>query len=571
MKENLLQKTRKFMQDEKIDLLIVFSTDEFLNEYSDLRENARYLLTNFSGSAGDVLLTQKEMYLFVDGRYHIQAEQETNSSLITVVKVGMDKSIQTALAEKTAEISLENQTLGLVSRKISFQGYKKLCEVLKEKNLKIKELETDPVTEGILLEQNSELRAISLDVCGKTAENKLNCVIEENLKHSLDAFVITKLEEIAYLTNLRGNEIPYSSCFKSKAVIIGDICCIYTDLDKITPEISLYLGDKFVFKDFADDFCKLFDDFPQTINIGYDDSSINLFDMRKLEKSRHNAVNIENNPIMQMKSIKTPKELVHIQDCFRKTDEVVMSAINWLNKNLAENKDISEKDFSDKVKSLYLEHGATGLSFETIAASGENTAIIHYTKASPDKKIKSGEMVLLDCGAYFKGGYATDITRTFLAGGGIIPAAVKQKEIYTRVLKAFLSGINFKLEKHTTGQDIDKKVRENIEQNKPEGFNFSHGTGHGVGISVHESPPRIGPSEASKVALKEGMCFTIEPGLYFQGWGGVRIENTVAIFHNKNQITTLSHANLDKNLINEEMLTEEEKSWLEKYEKEAID
>ncbi|HBG49314.1 MAG TPA: hypothetical protein DDW90_07410 [Cyanobacteria bacterium UBA9971] len=295
---------------------------------------------------------------------------------------------------------------------------------------------------------------------------------------------------------------------------------------------------------------------------------MNLSDCRKLERLNHKLIEVKESPIAQMKAVKNKQELEHFRECFLKTDIVVNRAICWLNQNLEKEISISEKDFSDKVKSLFFEEGAVGLSFETIAASGKNTAFIHYTKADPEKIIKSGELVLLDCGGYFEGGYATDITRTFLAGGLRAEAGKKQKEIYTRVLKAFLYGINFELEENTTGFDIDKKVRNLINQDKPEGFNFSHGTGHGVGISVHESPPRLGPSETSKTKLLSGMVFTIEPGLYCEDFGGVRIENTVTLSENK--IKSLTKAKLDDNLINYELLTEQEKVWLENYQKQSI-
>ncbi|MCK5176499.1 MAG: M24 family metallopeptidase, partial [Candidatus Aenigmarchaeota archaeon] len=160
-----------------------------------------------------------------------------------------------------------------------------------------------------------------------------------------------------------------------------------------------------------------------------------------------------------------------------------------------------------------------------------------------------------------------DETRTFLAGGSKTSADEKQKQLYTTVLKGFLNGLNFEPNENTTGFDLDSSVREIIDANKPEGFNFSHATGHGIGIPVHESPPKIGPSKVETTSLKPNMCFTIEPGLYQENFGGVRIENTVTITekNNKKKIKTLTRAALDENLINYNLLTDKEKKWLKEY------
>lgn len=570
-RDAVIEKTRNFMKKEKINFLIVFSTDEYLNEYVALSENSRYILTGFSGSAGDALVTQKEIFLFVDGRYHLQADEETDKNLINVVKVGMDKSPQTALFEKIAELSDHSAKIGIISKKISCSGFRKLLDILSEKNAKYSEFDFDPVlkvSDSVKSENKFQLRYISTEISGLSAEEKLDLIIKNNHEKNIDILVITKLEEIAYLTNLRANEIPYSSSFKAKALINSEKCFIFTDLIKITPEIKEKLGKRFIFEGEGNDFSKDLENHTIPINIAFDLTSTNLNDCRKLERMKHNIVEIKDSPIALMKSVKNKQELDHIAECFLKTDIVVNRAMSWLNQELEHGAKVSEKDFSDRVKSLFFEEGAVGLSFEPITASGKNTAFIHYTKANPEKYIQPGEMILLDCGGYFEGGYATDITRTFLAKSKNNIATEKQKEIYTKVLKAFLHGINYKLHENTTGFDIDSKVREIINQDKPEGFNFSHGTGHGVGVSVHESPPRIGPSEVSKTKLVSGMCFTIEPGLYCDDFGGVRIENTVML--QEKQIKTLTKAKLDDNLINKDLLTEQEKIWLENYQKHAI-
>jgi len=273
-----------------------------------------------------------------------------------------------------------------------------------------------------------------------------------------------------------------------------------------------------------------------------------------------------------MKSVKNIAELDYLKDCFLKTDIAVSRAVVFLNNAVSEGKKISEKDFSQKVKEFLIEEEAIGLSFEPICASGKNTAVVHYTTPDENKIIKTGDLVLLDCGAYYQGGYATDITRTFIAGGEKAKASTKVKRLYTTVLKAFLKGMNHKIKPNTSGFHIDKKVREVFKRNELNGFEFSHGTGHGIGLLVHEDPPRLGTSKESKKPLKEGMCFSIEPGLYNKNYGGVRIENGVCLEREEGEIKikSLTMYKLDENLIDYNYLSAREKNQLRAYQENAV-
>ncbi|MFH0703147.1 MAG: M24 family metallopeptidase [bacterium] len=551
----IIDKLRLFMKSKNLDFFIVNSTDEYLNEYVDLSENSRYILTGFSGSTGNALVTRENIFLFVDGRYHLQADNETDKNLITVVKLGINTSFQAALSEKITELSQPNQKIGFVSSKISYFCFKELSKTFSDKNFECCEFEYDPIlNECRSTPYTHPVRHISTEYTGLTAEEKLNLTIKE--LDNADILVLTKLDEIAYITNLRGNEIPYNSTFKAKAIINKNQnkCLIFTDLEKITKDIQAKLGKIFEFRQentFIDYLNKnLSLDLP--VNIDFNPYSTSLYIYRQLENTKNNLVEFTTNPISEMKSVKNNAELNHIQLCFKKTDIVINRAISWLNQNLEKKAKISEKDFADKVKILFLEEGACDLSFETIAASGKNTAFIHYTNPDPQKYIEMGELVLLDCGAYFEGGYATDVTRTFLAGGTKASPDPKAKQIYTKVLKALLYGLNMEIDENTTGFDIDKAVREILTKDIDESFKFSHGTGHGIGILVHEAPPRLGASDICKTKLKPGMCFTIEPGLYNDDWGGVRLENTVTIVkdNSKMKIKSLTNCKFDENLIN---------------------
>lgn len=567
----LIQELRSFMKKEGIDIFVVNATDEYLNEYIELEQNPRYLLTGFSGSTGDAVVTKDQIFLFVDGRYHIQADQEVDKNIITVVKVGLNESIRTALINKIDELSEPENVIGFVSTKISYFGYRVLTENLSEKNLVFREFNFDPVLDiaGIKEPQAKEpLRYIGTEISGLTPVEKLDKVLKEMKELNIDVLLVNKLEEIAYLLNLRGQEIPFNSSFRAKAIINDGKCLVFMDLNKLPDDIKANFKGKFRFLDislFEKEFDKL-----NNLVIGFSPASVNLYNYRLVEKSK--SVQLDINPIAKMKAVKNREEISHIKDNFRKSDIVISRAISWLNQGLENGVKLSEKDFADRVKALFFEEGAYGLSFGVLAASGKNSAIIHYTNPSTEKFIEKGELVLLDCGAYFEGGYATDTTRTFLAKSKETKADKELKKIYTMVLKAFLNGLNYPVDENINGFDIDKKVREIIHKDVDESFTFPHGTGHGVGISVHESPPRLSPAEEAKKPLEQGMCFSIEPGLYKNDWGGVRLENTVTLTaeNGKLVISCLTRSKFDENLIDYDLLDEQEKEWLKNYQNNSI-
>lgn len=574
--EKIISDFRSFMKSENLDFFIINATDEYLNEYTELKHNARYVLTNFSGSTGDVIVTKNNIFLFVDGRYHLQADEETDNNFVTVEKVGMDLSPQTALVNKMSELAFDNASLGVVSSKISCSYYKKLKNSLKDKHINLKSYKDDPVFSFIEILANnnsSELRVLPDKISGENSSSKLKKIMNSFDNLNVEALLLTKLEEIAYVSNLRSNSIQYSSSFASKAIVYNNKCTIFCDLDLISSQIKNSVDKSLEFKA-ANEFESFINSLKEKniSNIAFDPSSTNYYTYLILEKTGFLLKEMPESPVAYMKSVKNSNELMHIRECFMKTDITVVRAMAWLSQSLEKGLKITEKEFSDRVKTLFMEEGALGLSFEVIAASGKNTAVIHYTNPDENKYIEKDDLILLDCGAYFEGGYATDITRTFLAGGRIISPSEHAKKIYTKVLKAFLNGLFYEVQSETTGFDIDKKVRDVLDRDIDEGFKFAHSTGHGVGISVHEAPPRLGPSELSKSVLEPGMCFTIEPGIYNNQWGGVRLENSVTLVQDDKglRIDPLVKTKFDENLIDRKYLTAQEAEWLDEYQQKAI-
>ena len=226
-------------------------------------------------------------------------------------------------------------------------------------------------------------------------------------------------------------------------------------------------------------------------------------------------------------------------------------------------RDFKENELFDFVNKKFKQYGAEKNSFKTILASGKNSSIVHFSHPT-DRDIKKGELVLLDCGGFYEGGYATDITRTFIKG---TPNA-EQKKIYTLVLKAFLRAYNADLSKVKTCLEVDKIARDFLEKNKPDGYNFGHGLGHSVGRCVHDGLPTVSPSVMAEMKIKKNMVFTIEPGLYKSECYGVRLENTIHVVEKdkKLKFESFSKAPFQKCLIDFSMLTNTEKKYLNEWE-----
>ena len=255
-----------------------------------------------------------------------------------------------------------------------------------------------------------------------------------------------------------------------------------------------------------------------------------------------------------MKAIKNDAELEHYKDAFKKTDMAVSAVRDFIENN----DNISEFDIAQKLEEFFIKFGAKSLSFKSIVAKDKNSALAHYSKCSKDEIIKDGSLVLIDCGAYYEGGLATDITRVFVKGN----PSVLHKKIYTIVLKTFLNCFNYKNPKN--GFEIDNLAREIFAKNQVENFVFNHGLGHGIGVSVHEYPPSLSKNEIAKTELKEGMCFFLLSGLYDKNYFGVRLENSC--YFKDGKINSFVNMNYEKKLIDFDLLTEQEKEWLSEFE-----
>lgn len=506
------------MNEQGLNFLLVNSTNKYLLEYTPLEENSRYALTGFSGSTGDALVTPDKIYLFVDGRYHIQADLEVNHDLITVVKLQTGQKFLEEFVKKIPD----GGTLGVFAKKNS----QKRVEYLIEKGVQVKLLNFDPLDKNIEYDNSNivEVEGIS---------------VEQKVKDIDKTLLITNLEEVSYLFNLRDFSKNYSSNIRGKAVIINGRARLLEDIDDF---VECYNGEIWV-----------------------DKSTINAYDFALIGNK---AKILQDSPIKLMKAVKTDEEIEHYKEAFKRTDLAVKAIRDYIENN----DNISEFDIAEQLEKEFKKYGAKSLSFKSIVAKDKNSALAHYSKCSKDEIIKDGNLVLIDCGAYYEQGLATDITRVFVKGE---PTEL-QKRVYTTVLKMFLNAYNYTphpscghllpqgAKGEYVGYDIDAFARKVYSENEIDGFVFNHGLGHGIGVSVHEYPPNLSKNEMAKVEIKDGMCFTIEPGLYNETYFGVRLENSCYMKDGK--INSFVKMNYEKKLIDFSLLTEQEKEWLKEFE-----
>ncbi|MEL7371827.1 MAG: M24 family metallopeptidase [Myxococcota bacterium] len=564
-----LTDVRRHMQRAEVDALLVRSTDRFLNEYVPNDESSRVWISGFTGSMGEVVITAERAFLIVDGRYWIQADKEIDPDLFEVVRVahgtGIDAEVVNVLRAAAEETKVFR--VGYEPERLSPRTLEHMRSVL-EDVATFKPVHPSPVDEAregqMPPPTQPNIRLIDEHRVGLTVGNKLDRIAEWLHEHKLDGLLVQRLDDIAYLSNLRGDELPYQATFKSMAMATAEKLYIGIDVDQVPQDVQ-HARPHVEFLP-EDELWALFQKKKKRRRIAYDVDHNTELGRMNIEGAGALAVPLTS-PIGLMKAYKTDAELVSMKDAFRRADQVVHAAIRWACTEVAAGRRVTEASFARRVEATFRAHGAVGLSFRVISAAGKNGAIIHYSDPSPRRALKEGELMLLDTGAYFAEGYATDLTRTFLVGGPRTKASEQQRRYYTLVLKAAMAGMRAVFPEGTQGTQIDALVRAPLWE---AGLNYAHGTGHGVGINVHEFPPRIAPR--ANTPLMPGLVFSIEPGVYLPSFGGVRIENLCTVepvpkLKGFNRIVPLTFSPFDKRLINTKMLSPDEKAWLRDYER----
>jgi len=540
----ILNKIKKLIKSYGLDAYIIPKNDEFFAEYAF--PNRLETVTNFSGSAGFSIISRSENLLFVDGRYLIQSKMQSGKNF-KIIEIPYTYPKDMLDTNKYKKIGYDPKLFTSLTLKNYF-GYKfKLIPI----NINF--------VDTIFLEKEKKPNfffKLDDNIVGESVKSKINRLYKILKKNKSDSIFVSSPENVAWLLNIRGKDNP-NSPIPNARVIIDKKKNIYffSKLEKIKIVKNKINYKKIKFYSFN----KIFDILSKLdkSNFTIDKLTCSIF-YQSLIESRFIISNFED-PIYYLKSIKNKVEIQNMIKTHIKDGAALTKFLYWIKqeKNFGFDELSLEKkleNFRKKDKDYIYP------SFNTIAGSGPNSAIIHYRSSKKtNRKIKKNDIFLCDSGGQYKYG-TTDVTRTVC----FKKPPIRIKNIFTRVLKGHIAVATNDLKLINKGYLIDKKARASL--NKVN-LDYGHGTGHGVGFfsNVHEGPQSI--SKFNSVELKEGMIVSNEPGYYEEGKFGIRIENLVYVKKNKKKLNfkNLTMAPIDKDLINEKLLSRKEKDYLLKY------
>ncbi|SHE39702.1 aminopeptidase P family protein [Clostridium fallax] len=559
-----ISKLRDLMKEKGLDAFIIPSSDNHLSEYVGNYFKCREWISGFTGSAGTVVITDKEAHLWVDGRYHIQADKQTKGTEYIVEKWGVP-GVDNFSCWISKNLK-KDDIVGFNGKVISYKTFEELKEKFEAKGIKIKV--QDDLIDKIWKDRPSmpcsKLFIHDVKYSGKAAKEKIQEVRERLKEEGLTDYLLASLDDIAWLLNLRGDDVPHNPVFLSYLLMSMDNCTLYIDKRKIDDTIINYLKENGVDVKDYDDIKNDLETLNKDGKITFDGAKTNVW----LEESIPDGLKIKDrrNITTELKAIKNKVELENLENCQVKDGVAMVKFIYWLTSNIGKIP-MDELLVSDKLEEIRRSMDKNlGISFDSISAYGANAAMMHY-KATEENKtnLEPRSFYLIDSGGQYLDG-TTDITRTIVLGD----LTEEEKMDFTSVLKGnidlslavFLYG--------TTGSNLDVLARKPIWER---GLDYRCGTGHGVGflLNVHEGPQSFSMIP-NTVKLEEGMVITNEPGIYKEGRHGIRTENMLVVRkHNETEFGTflefepITYCPIDLRGIKVNMLTDEEKNWLNEY------
>lgn len=568
-----LTKLRALMDDKGIDIYVVPTADFHQSEYVGEHFKARKYITGFTGSAGTAVITKDEAGLWTDGRYFLQAESQLAGTTVKLFKMG--EAGVPSVEEYVASKLPKSGVLGFDGRVVSMGEGQAFESIIDEKEAKIAydfDL-IDAVWEDRPPLSEEPAFALGVEYAGESVSSKIARVREAMKESGATAHIITALDDVAWLLNIRGNDIEFFPLVLSYAIVTMDKVDLFiderklsdamkTDLEKDGVVIHPYNDVYESVKGFTADDTLLID--PDRMNYAlYNNIGA---DVKKVEKM---------NPTVVMKAMKNAVEIENIKKAHVKDGVAHTKFMYWL-KHQVGKETITEMSASDKLEEFRAcQEGFIRPSFEPISAYGEHGAIVHYT-STPETNVEltEGTLFLTDTGGgYYEG--STDITRTVALGE--VPQIMKDH--FTATVESNLQLAHARFLYGCNGVNLDILARAPFwKQN----LNYNHGTGHGVGylMNIHEAPTGIRwqyrPSDSYR--FEEGMIITDEPGIYIAGSHGIRIENELLVCKGeKNEygqfmyFEPITYVPIDLDAINPELLTAEEKVWLNEYHKSVYD
>lgn len=568
-----LEKLREVMRREHLSAFIFPSTDAHQSEYVADHWQGRAWISGFNGSAGTAVVTMYSAALWTDSRYFIAAEEQLRGTEFQLMKLKVEgtPTISDWIASELSQNEDECREVGLDGMVNSYNDTMALISDLRKAGGITVRTNFDPL-EQIWMNRpaipENPVEIQSLNFAGETVDDKIQRIRKALREHHADGILVSALDDIAWTLNLRGTDVHCNPVFVSYLLISSDQVSLFVNPKKISSEVKAYLDEHGIsLFDYnqVEEGLESYADY--NILLDGDETSFCLWKSVKCQE-----IIAAKSPIPVMKAVKNATEIEGYHRAMLRDGVAMVKFLKWL-KPAVEAGGQTEMSIDKKLTLLRAEQNLfRDISFDTIAGYQAHGAIVHY-EATPetDAPLLPEGLILIDSGAQYQDG-TTDITRTIALG----PVTEEMKHIYTLVLKGHIQLELAKFPDGASGTQIDALSRECMWR---EGYNFLHGTGHGVGsyLNVHEGPHQI-RMEWKPTPLRAGMTVTDEPGLYLKGKFGVRIENTLLIkdfvettFGKFLQMESLTLCPIDTAPIDVDMLLLEEVEWLNAYHREVFE
>lgn len=565
-----LESLREVMRREHLSAFIFPSTDAHQSEYVADHWQGRTWISGFNGSAGTAVVTMKSAALWTDSRYFLAAEEQLKGTEFQLMKLKIEgtPTISEWLAQ---ELQGENAEVGLDGMVNSYHETMGLIADLRKSGGITVRTNFDPL--GLIWTDRPAIPANPVEIqpmefAGESVASKISRIRTALRQRHADGMLISALDDIAWTLNLRGTDVHCVPVFVSYLLISSQQVSLYVDSAKINDEVKAYLTENgislYPYNKVAEGLERYSE---YNILLDGDETSYFLWKTVKCQE-----IIAGNSPVPAMKAQKNDREIAGFRQAMLRDGVAMVKFLRWL-KPAVEAGGQTEISIDRKLTSLRAEqHLFRDISFDTIAGYQAHGAIVHY-EATPetDVALKPEGLILIDSGAQYQDG-TTDITRTIALG----PVTEEMKHVYTLVLKGHIQLELAKFPDGASGTQLDALARECMWR---EGYNYLHGTGHGVGsyLSVHEGPHQI-RMEWKPTLLRAGMTVTDEPGLYLSGKFGVRIENTLLIkdyqtteFGKFLQMESLTLCPIDLTPVDFSMLQPEEIEWLDTYHRDVFE
>lgn len=566
MKEQIIRRIeqlRSYMAEKELSAFIIPSSDPHASEYTPDYWKAREWISGFTGSAGTIVITTEDAALWTDSRYFLQAAEQLEGTGIKLIKQGIPNT--PSISEWLMSILYPGAIVGIDGWVNSITEVETLRDELMLAGIQL------DATHNPIDEIWKDRPALSkepvceqpMEYAGVSRTDKIGMVLDALVEHEADAILLSSLDEIAWVLNLRGNDVHCNPVFVSYLLITYEETILFIDPDKITPELKATLKSQEVDISRYTDLQETLNLFPyKTLAV---DSAHTSYAVAQLLNPQTRLIRCAS-PVAMLKAVKNECEIKGFHQAMLRDGVAMVKFLKWLEEAVPQGGQ-TEISVADKLYALRAEQPLfKGISFDTIAGYKEHGAIVHY-EATPetDKALAPEGLLLLDSGAQYVDG-TTDITRTIALG----PLTDDEKKDYTLVLKGHIQLSRACFPKGTCGTQLDVLARAAM---WCEGINYLHGTGHGVGsyLNVHEGPHQI-RMNYMPAPLQPGMTVTDEPGIYQTGRYGIRTENTLLIVPYKQTeygefcaFEPLTLCPIDVRPIVTEMLNDEELTWLNNY------